>query len=397
MKERIYTVSQVNNYIRLVLEDDVLLNPINIEGEVSNLKIHTSGHIYFSIKDEECSINAVMYKQYAKDFDKTIENGTKVICFGKITSYNKTGQNQIYVTKLKKEGAGNVFIDFQALKEKLKAEGYFDDVYKMEIPKNPEVIGVITSLTGAALQDILNVAKRRNKNTKIIIIPAIMQGKDAPNSIIDAISLANDYKNIDVLVLARGGGSYEDLWAFNDENVAKSIFFSSIPIVTGIGHQIDFTISDFVADFRAETPSSAIAFCLDEEILLKDKVYNLTRKIDNILNDKITQNKLKFELNLSRSSFTKVLNKVSNKKFLVEKNLDFIAKKIKNDILQNKYNLDININKLHNLSPTSVLKRGYSVISNEDGKVIKSVNEVKKDENIKITFLDGEKKAKIIE
>ncbi len=249
MKDNIYTVSQVNNYIKLLLEDDVLLNGIYIEGEISNLKRHTSGHIYFTIKDEDCSINAVMYRQDTLSFKDEFENGLKVICFGHISAYPKTGQYQLYVKNIKISGIGDVFLDFEKLKEKLKNEGLFDKVYKMDIPLLPKSIGVITSQTGAAIRDILNVAKRRNPNIKIILIPALVQGKDAPNSIINAINMANKFKNLDIIILARGGGSKEDLWAFNNEDLARAIFYSSIPIVTGIGHEIDFTIADFVADF----------------------------------------------------------------------------------------------------------------------------------------------------
>ncbi len=396
MKDNIYTVSQVNNYIKLLLEDDVLLNGIYIEGEISNLKKHTSGHIYFTIKDEECSINAVMYRQDALSFEDEFENGLKVICFGYISSYPKTGQYQLYVKNIKISGIGNVFLDFEKLKEKLKNEGLFDEVYKMDIPKLPKTIGVITSQTGAAIRDILNIAKRRNPNIKIIIIPALVQGKNAPVSIINAINIANEYKNLDVIILARGGGSKEDLWAFNDENLAKAIFYSSIPIVTGIGHEIDFTIADFVADFRAPTPSAAIEVCLPKADDLQEKVYNNFYKINKNINKKISENKLKFKLNINKSCFNNFLDKILDYQIFTENKLEKINYNMVSKIKENKLILQSNINKIEALSPINILKNGYSLVS-KDNKNVKSAKKLKKDDVVTLSFYDGDKSAKIIE
>lgn len=397
MENNIYTVSQVNNYIKLLLEDDVLLNRIYIEGEISNLKMHTSGHIYFTIKDEECSINAVMYRQDALNFKENIENGTKVICLGYISSYPKTGQYQFYAKNIKKSGLGDVFLDFEKLKEKLKNEGLFDDVYKMDIPPLPKTIGVITSETGAAIRDILNVAKRRNTNTKIIVIPALMQGKDAPNSVINAINIANEYENLDVIILARGGGSKEDLWAFNDESLARAIFYSSIPIVTGIGHEIDFTIADFVADFRAPTPSAAIEVCLPEANMLKEKLYNIFTHINKNIDKKISENKLNLKMNLNKHCFINFLYKIIDYQIFTENNIDLINKNICNKIREKKLVLNGNINKIEALSPINILKNGYTLVSDKNENNIKSAKQLKKDDEITLSFYDGEKKAKIIE
>ncbi|WP_250277442.1 exodeoxyribonuclease VII large subunit [[Clostridium] colinum] len=397
MKNNIYTVTQVNNYIKLVFEDDFLLNNIYIEGEISNFKRHISGHIYFTIKDEECSINAIMYKQNTLLMEDNIQNGTKVICCGYISSYPKTGQYQLYVISIKCSGVGNVFLDFEKLKEKLKNEGLFDNVYKMEIPKIPKTIGVITSETGAAIRDILNVAKRRNPNVKIILIPTLVQGKDAPNGIINAINIANEYKKLDVIILARGGGSKEDLWAFNDENVARAIFYSSIPIVTGIGHEIDFTIADFVADFRAPTPSAAIEVCLPEADALKEKICNTFNNLNNNINKKINENKLNFNININKSCFTNFFDKILDYKKITESNFNNINKNIHIKMKENKLILNSNIDKIEALSPMNILKNGYTLISDKNNKNIISSKQLKKDDEIKINFYDGDKKAKIIE
>lgn len=396
MKDNIYTVSQVNNYIKLLLEDDVLLNGIYIEGEISNLKRHTSGHIYFTIKDEDCSINAVMYRQDNLSFKDEFENGLKVICFGYISAYPKTGQYQLYVKNIKISGIGDVFLDFEKLKEKLKNEGLFDKVYKMDIPLLPKSIGVITSQTGAAIRDILNVAKRRNPNIKIILIPALVQGKDAPNSIINAINMANKFKNLDIIILARGGGSKEDLWAFNNEDLARAIFYSSIPIVTGIGHEIDFTIADFVADFRAPTPSAAIEICLPKSDDLKEKVYNIFYSIDKNINKKISENNLKLQVSINRSCFINFLDKILDYQIFIDNKLEKITLNIVSNIRENKLILDANINKIESLSPMNILKNGYALVS-KDNNNIKSVKQLNKDDEIILNFYDGDKKAKIIE
>lgn len=396
MKENIYTVSQVNNYIKLLLEDDVLLNNIYIEGEISNLKIHTSGHIYFTIKDSECALNAVMYKQDALNLKEDIKNGTKVICFGYISSYTKTGQYQIYVKNIKPKGLGDVFLDFEKLKEKLKNEGLFDEVYKLDIPKMPKTIGVITSETGAAIRDILNIAKRRNPSVKIIIIPALMQGKDAPNSIINAINLANEYKKLDVIILARGGGSKEDLWAFNDEDLARAIFYSAIPIVSGIGHEIDFTIADFVADFRAPTPSAAIEICLPKYEDLKEKVYNNFNKIYRGFNVKYEQCVLNLKLITNKNCFVNFLDMILNYEIFVDNNIEKIDKSLQSKIKESKIILNANLDKIEALSPINILKNGYAIVTSNN-KNIKSSRLLKKDDEINIKFYDGDKKAKIIE
>ena len=397
MENNIYTVTQVNNYIRLSLEDNVLLNSIYIEGEISNLKKHTTGHIYFTIKDEECSINGVMYRQNALNLDIDIKNGMKVICFGYISSYPKTGQYQLYVKNIKNSGLGNVFLDFEELKEKLKNEGFFDDEYKKDIPKFPKNIGVITSETGAAIRDILNVYRRRNPIVKIIVIPTLVQGEDAPKSIIDAIDLANQYKNLDVLILARGGGSKEDLWSFNDENVAKAVFYSKIPIVTGIGHEIDFTISDFVADFRASTPSSAIEICLPEANILKEKLYNIFNSINISLDNKLKENKLNFEINKNKRCFFNFLDKILNYQVFNENLYNKINKDIEAKIKEKSFLLDNSLSKIEAFSPINILKNGYALVYNEKNTNVKSVKHIKNGDKVEIKFYDGSKKAEIIE
>lgn len=396
MNKNVYSVSQVNNYIKLLFEDDVFLNDIFIEGEISNFKKHTSGHIYFTIKDENASINSVIYKTNASSIDFNIENGMKITAFGYISSYIKTGQYQFYVKEIAPLGKGNLQKDFEALKQKLFNQGFFDEQHKKPIPKLPKNIAVITSSTGAAIQDIINIYKRRNQSINLILIPSVVQGKDAHLHIINAIEMANDYGKIDVLILARGGGAYEDLECFNSEELAKAIYFSEIPTITGIGHEIDFTIADFVSDFRAPTPSAAIEIALPEANFLQERLEQAYYKINKIIDDKIQEKRNKLDLNINTHSFKNFLDLVMNYQLFVENSINLIEKEFNYKVKEKRFLLENIINKLDAISPTNILKNGYAFISNEYGNNIKSSKNLKKNEIITINFYDGEKKAKIL-
>lgn len=396
MKNNVYSVSQVNNYIKLLLDDDVLLNKIYIEGEISNFKNHSTGHLYFTIKDEECSINAIMYKDYATDCRLELYNGLKIICFGKISSYPKTGQYQIYVQKIETVGKGNVFLDFEKLKEKLLKEGIFDKAYKKEIPKMPKSIGVVTSETGAVIRDIVNVAKRRNPSVRLVLIPSLVQGENAVDSIVEAIYLANEYKKLDVLIVSRGGGSREDLGAFNDEKVAYAIFNSEIPIVTGIGHETDFTIADFVADCRAETPSSAVEICVQKIDSLKEILFKNYNIIDEIMKNKILKNKIIFEKNINKYYFNNFADIILNYKINIKNNVNYINNEIVAKIKEKNIILKNNMEKIEYVSPMNVLKKGYTLIMDDNEKIIKSKEKINIGDNININFHDGGIVAKVI-
>ncbi len=251
------TVSQLNRYVKNTLDADFILNNASVKGEISNLKIHSSGHIYFSLKDGGSKINCVMFKSYAYKLKFVPENGMDIVVEGNVSVYEKEGSYQLYCKAMKREGIGDLYIAFEELKEKLKKEGLFDDAHKKEIPRFPKKVGVITSPTGAALRDIINVTKRRNKGIELLIYPALVQGIDASKTIIEGIKILNKVEDVDIIILARGGGSIEELWAFNNEELAYEIYSSKKPIITGVGHETDFTIVDFVSDRRAPTPSAA--------------------------------------------------------------------------------------------------------------------------------------------
>ena len=283
------TVSQLNRYIKNTLDADFILNYASVKGEISNLKIHSSGHIYFSLKDEGSKINCVMFKSYAYKLNFDLENGMDIIAHGNISVYEKEGSYQLYVKEMKREGIGELYIAFEKLKEKLKNEGLFDESNKKEIPRFCKKIGIITSPTGAALRDIINVTKRRNKGIELLIYPALVQGIDASKTLIAGIKALNKIEDLDIIILARGGGSIEELWAFNNEDLAYEVYNSKKPIITGVGHETDFTIVDFVSDKRAPTPSAAAEIAVfDREVLVKEILnykYTIKNSMENIIKE----------------------------------------------------------------------------------------------------------------
>lgn len=257
MKLKTLSVGEVNNYVKKLVENDFILKNLNVKGEISNLKFHSSGHIYFSLKDENSKVNCIMFKNNAVNLDFRLEEGMKVEIKARLGVYHKEGTYQLYCENIKKAGIGELFEEFHKLKKELSEEGIFDEKYKRALPKFPKRIGIITARTGAAVRDIINVIQRRNKSLDIILYPAKVQGENAADSIIEGIRYFNNEKSVDVIILGRGGGSIEELWTFNNRDLAYEIFNSRIPTVSAVGHEVDFTISDFVSDMRAPTPSAA--------------------------------------------------------------------------------------------------------------------------------------------
>ncbi len=251
------SVSSLNSYVKKMIDADFILNNLNIKGEISNFKMHSSGHLYFSLKDENSKINCIMFKTYANNLNFKPKDGESVIIKGKVSVYEKDGAYQLYCYEMKQEGIGELYLAFQDLKNKLEKQGLFELKHKRPIPRFPKRIGIITSPTGAAVRDIIHVSRRRNKSIELLLYPALVQGENASEDIIRGLDLLNKIENIDVIILARGGGSIEELWAFNNEKLANAIFNSKKPVITGVGHETDFTIADFVSDMRAPTPSAA--------------------------------------------------------------------------------------------------------------------------------------------
>lgn len=392
---KILSVSDINNYIKNTMDNDFILNNALIKGEISNFKIHSSGHIYFSMKDQWSKINCVMFRSAAKGLKFLPENGMKVIGKGRISTYVKDGAYQLYCDKLELEGLGELYIAFEKLKSKLEKEGLFKEEYKKPLPKYAKKIGVITSQTGAAIRDIINVATRRNKNCEILIYPSLVQGTNASADIIKGIKELNKIKDLDVIILARGGGSIEELWAFNDEELAREVFNSKIPIITGVGHETDFTIVDFVSDKRAPTPSAAAEIAIKDLQELNSNLENYRNTLNYyILNNlKEKYNKLdRLKLSLEGNSPERIIINEYNK-------IDFIINKLNSHI---KTELDKRKEELSKMSillssnnPLNILNKGYSVIQDEKGKVISSIKVLDKKKKVTINLKDGKKEYRI--
>ncbi|WP_434305926.1 exodeoxyribonuclease VII large subunit [Clostridium botulinum] len=389
------TVSQLNRYVKNTLDADFILNNASVKGEISNLKIHSSGHIYFSLKDVGSKINCVMFKSYAYNLKFAPENGMDVVALGNVSVYEKEGSYQLYVKDMKREGIGDLYVAFEKLKEKLKEEGLFDDEHKKEIPKFSKKVGVITSPTGAALKDIINVTKRRNKGIELLIYPALVQGTDASRTLIEGIKILNKVEDVDIIILARGGGSIEELWAFNNEELAYAVYNSKKPIITGVGHETDFTIVDFVSDRRAPTPSAAAEIAVfDREVLINEILnykYNIKNSMENIIKEKrnyLNLYKQKIEANSPTNIIVNEYKNIDNLKELLNMKIEGKLNKEKNKLSRLSSLLEA-----HN--PLNVLKKGYTLIEDEGNNLITEKEALKKLNKINIIFKDGRAKLSI--
>ena len=389
MMNEVVSVSQMNFYIKSLFEGDSNLNDVLITGEIANFKSHfASGHLYFSLKDENASMRCVMFKGFAKNLKFSPENGTDVLVRGNITIYEASGQYQILVRDMQPLGEGILNLEFLQTKEKLLKEGLFDDKYKKSLPRLPKKIGVVTSKTGAVIEDIKNVLARRYPLCEIILSPATVQGSEAVNSIINAMDLLNKQNQAQVIIIARGGGSNEDLAPFNDEKLARAIFNNSIPIISAVGHETDFTICDFVSDLRAPTPSAAAELVSPNIDELYSKLMDFDLLLDNTINNKISNLKMKLDILLSSKTFStpiyRVLDYQSELKLLTQKlNYDYINK-------YNKFNNKFlnTTAKLNSLAPRKVMKRGYAIVQKQN-QVISSISSINLGDNIDISLLDG--------
>lgn len=390
------TVTKLNSYVKALLDNDELLNNIYIKGEISNLKKHYTGHYYFTLKDKNSLVKCVMFKTYTSFLNFEPEDGMNVVILGTVAVFERDGIYQIYAKGMEPDGVGALYAAYEELKLKLGEEGLFDEKYKKKIPFMPKAIGVITSKTGAVIKDIINVTTRRFPGVHIKLYPASVQGKGAAETIVKGIEYFNFAKNVDVIIVARGGGSLEDLWPFNEEITARAIFASEIPIISAVGHETDFTISDFVADLRAPTPSAAGELAVPDLNELKWKLNNIQRQLAVLLKKKLELMKNRYNEIMKRRIF-KEPNIIVRDKLLmisnIEKNLSNIIKlKLKDD----KITLVKLITNLDSLGPLKTLARGYSVLENDKGNVITSSNELKKDDIIEIIMHDGRSKAKIL-
>ncbi|MGB9680381.1 MAG: exodeoxyribonuclease VII large subunit [Thermoanaerobacteraceae bacterium] len=395
MQLKTLSVREINEYIKNWMDKDIILKNLKIRGEISNLKYHKTG-IYFTLKDEVSSIRCVMFNDYKNKLASNLEDGMAVIISGRISVYEKTGNYQLYVKEIELDGIGELFIAFNKLKEKLQKEGLFDDSNKKPIPKFPKKIAVITSPTGAAIKDIISISKRRNPGINLLIIPVLVQGEYAADDISNALETTNKRNDIDVIILGRGGGSLEEIWAFNEEKVARSIFSSKIPVISAVGHETDFTISDFVADLRAPTPSAAAELVVPDINIYKKEILTLRESLIKNMSVKI-KNFNKEVLTIKHKLF--ILSPLRKTEFMKSKLL-LLNKTLYNNIISiyshKKSEFVLLAEKLNSLSPLNVLSRGYTMVVKEE-KVITSVCNIQLKDKVKILFKDGYGIAEICE
>lgn len=439
MEDKYLTVSQLNRYIKFRIDQDANLNTVFLKGEISNFKAHTRGHYYFTLKDESSRINAVMFQGNTKNLKFVPSDGMKVMVVGKVSVYEANGGYQIYVQEMIEDGIGNLYVEFEKLKKKLAAEGLFDMSHKKAIPKIPKRVGVVTASTGAAIKDILTTIQRRWPITEVILLPSLVQGASAAPNIVKQIENAENY-HIDTLIVGRGGGSIEDLWCFNDEMVARAIYRCPIPVISAVGHEIDFTIADFVADLRAPTPTAAAELAVPNKIdfdnhliqikgrmqkSLANAVKLYQARLDHVKENFIFKNpmgiylvkeekfdrmleqlQIAFQKNVGKyqeklmkiqSSFvfqnSEILYKEKKQKLV--QNRELIDKEIRQYIKQKEQNYVALLGKLEVLNPLLTIKRGYS-IARQNGTIIDSIQKIKKNDLLEIELKDGTIQSKVI-
>ncbi len=390
--EMAITVTELNKYIKNKFEKDEYLTELLIKGEISNFKNHYTGHMYFTLKDENSLIKCVMFKTYAQKLNFMPKDGMKVIILGGVSVFERDGVYQIYVKAIQEDGLGDLYTKYQQLKENLEKQGLFNPEHKKKIPMMPKIIGVLSSQTGSVIKDIINVSTRRNPNVYIKLLPVPVQGEGASEKIAYGIDFMNKNKLADVLILARGGGSLEDLWPFNEEIVARSIYNSEIPIISAVGHETDFTIADFVADLRAPTPSAAAELAVPDIYEINKNLNSYKDRLRMALIKKVEFMKLRYEKCISSSVFKEPTRRINDNYLKVDmyiKHLEsIIRQKYKNE--KTKY-IEL-VSKLDALSPLKTLSRGYSLVE-KDNEIVKSVKQLSVGDEIEIRFADGKVNA----
>ncbi|MCL2838583.1 MAG: exodeoxyribonuclease VII large subunit [Oscillospiraceae bacterium] len=390
MEERVFfTVSQVNTYIKSIFEADKHLRDIIVKGEISNFKLHTSGHMYMSLKDDAGVLRAVMFKGSAGKLQFTPQNGMKIIAHGRVAVYERDGQYQLYIDGMQPDGVGALHMAYEQLKAKLADEGLFDERHKKPLPKYPKKVGIVTASTGAAVRDVLNILSRRFKCADVLLYPVLVQGEGASAQISEAIHWFNENNAADVLIVGRGGGSIEDLWAFNEEIVARAIFGSEIPIVSAVGHEVDFTIADFVADMRAPTPSAAAELVVPSQIELSERIGTTHSRILFCARQWLQSRRTRIESITDKPIMRNPAIKIDERRVL----LDNIQKHFENAaqglITKKRQQFLLNTSKLDALSPLNVMTRGYAAVKSPNGELVKSAKQLKTGDTLDVVLKDG--------
>lgn len=396
MARKVYTVNQLNKYLRQKFEEDIILQDIMIKGEISNFKVHSSGHCYFTLKDNLSGIKCVAFRSNAMRFRFAPQNGMKVIATGYVSVYERDGNYQLYVHMLTPEGIGELALALEQLKEKLNKEGLFEAQYKQELPFYARKIGVVTSRTGAVIRDICHVAKRRNPQVEILLYSVLVQGENASQEIVQGIEFFNKKCPVDIIIVGRGGGSLEDLWAFNEENVIRAIFASKIPIISAVGHETDYTLADLVSDVRAATPSQAAELAVVERDSLINYIESLERELQQKTLTRLINKRNQLELILKHS----VLSNPERLLQVKQQRLDLLTERLQKCV-QDKYQkkihqLDLLNEKMRVLNPLNTLNRGFSLLS-QNNRYIKSIKQIDKDKNLNIQLSDGLVQARVVE
>ena len=389
------SVTDLNLYIKEKIAGDEALSAVVVKGEISNFKAHYTGHFYFTLKDDKSLIKCIMFKSYAERINFKPKDGMKVVVFGGVSVFERDGIYQIYVKAMEQQGIGDLYAAYEKLKADLEKEGLFEESHKKKIPLKPKIIGVLSSQTGAVIRDIINVSTRRNPNCYIRLLPVPVQGPGAAKEIVKGIKTMNKNNLADVIILARGGGSLEDLWPFNEEIVARAIYDSEIPIISAVGHETDFTISDFVADLRAPTPSAAAELANPDVYELKNKINTLNERARLSLKKRLELMKLRYKNIMESRVFVDPMQNMQNNYL----KLDGYIKQLENLITLKKKEAEkifqASVLKLDALSPLKTMVRGFSIIE-KDGKIVKSAKDLSKDDKINVRLVDGNKSAKIL-
>ena len=397
LKERdnTLTVGELNRYVKMLMDNDSLLSAVSVRGEISNLKYHSSGHLYFTLKDGEAEISAVMFRSAAMNLKMVARDGMQVVAFGRVSVYEKGGKCQLYVSAMLDNGIGALQLEYERLKKQLEAEGLFDNDKKRPLPKFPKCIGIITSPTGAAVRDMINVTGRRWPSAKILLYPALVQGEQAPASLCAGLDLLNATEECDVIIIGRGGGSIEDLWAFNDERVVRRVAASEAPIISAVGHETDFTLCDFAADLRAPTPSAAAELAVPDRDEMRIRLDELLGRIENASMRIVNFKREKFSSVAKRLELLSPSGRLAVEKKDLERVKVKLNQGIERIVQKRREALSVYSAKLVAINPLAVLSRGYSYTQRED-TVISSVNQIKSGDVVNIRFADGSASAEII-
>ena len=395
MEYKALSVSELNSYIKNKIADDDNLNNILVKGEISNFKHHYTGHMYFTLKDDNSLIKCIMFKSYTYNLKFVPKDGVSVLAFGTVSVFERDGVYQLYCKAMQEDGMGSLYKAYEELKNKLEKEGLFSKEHKKPLPVMPKIIGVLTSNTGSVIKDIINVSTRRNPNVYIRLYPVPVQGEGAGVKIAEAIKVMNEKKLADVLILARGGGSLEDLWPFNEEVVARAIYESDIPIVSAVGHETDFSISDFVADLRAPTPSAAAEIVVPNIVDIEQNLNTYNIRLKNALRKKVEIMRMRYEKCMKSRVYTDPLKIINDNYVKLDMLIKSMTNSITNKLQLSKTQAIKNFSKLDALSPLKTLSRGYSIIE-KDNKIVKKVEDLRKDDIVNLRLQNGEKQAKIL-